>query len=199
MNLGASSDSDDKDRPDQPLEEYSPLPEEPFLVVEHDQADRIFKSPRPSVTLSEMQRSEVKKDLSRYDDACESQTLWLEHNYETPPGDSSDGIGTQDDMMVRGGGAQNNHWDELWMEQELDVGAEPFIFDQSTAEAQNVWEEAALMKHDDEEWHDLEDAEVEMSNTNTMKRFEEVGRWDDEEDLMCSESEGWSEKSMDDE
>lgn len=199
MNLGASLDRGDEPQPDHPVEGPSPLPEESFLVVEHDEANRVFKSPRPSVTLSEIQRREVRKGLSQCGDAYEDEALWLDDDLETTPGDVFDGCGDQDKVVVRGGGSGTNPWDELWIAQGLDVGAESCVFDQSTAEAQNAWEEAALMKHDDEEWNDLEDTDVEMPNTNTMKRFEEVGRWEDEEDLMCSESEGWSEKSTDDE
>lgn len=156
----------------------------------------MFKSPRPSVTLSEIQRREVKKGLSQCGDAYEDEALWLEDNTEVTPGDISNGCGDQDNVVVRGGHG-NNPWDELWMAQGLDIGADPSVFEHGSAEAQKAWEETALIKHDDEEWNDLSYNDVEMPDTKTMKKFEEVEEWEDEEALMCSESEGWSEKSID--
>lgn len=199
VNPRASSDADNGCQPDHPLEGPSPLPEESFLVVEHDRAHGVFRSPRPSVTLSEMLQRELRYDLTQSGDVPGDDAVWLDGDLKFTPGDGLNGGDAQDSMVVRGGASGNNPWDELWMAQELDFGAESSVFDPSTAEAQNAWEEAAVMKHDDEEWHDLEDPDVEMPFTNTMRRFEEVRWWGDGEDSICSESEESSQEFNEDE
>lgn len=187
---GTPSIPDNEFLPAYPVKRRRPFPEESFLLVEHDRASGVFRSPRPSVTLSEMQQRELRDDLTQLGDVPGAEAVWLDGDLDFTPRGGLHGVGgdAQDSMIVRGGASRDNPWDELWMAQELDFGAASSIFDPSTAEAQNAWEEAAVMKHDDEEWHDLEGPDVEMPITNTMRRFEEVGWWGDGEDSMCSES-----------
>lgn len=137
-----------------------------------------------------MQQRELRDNLTQIGDLPGDEVVWLDGDLDFTPGVGLHGNGgdAQDSVVVRGGASGDNPWDELWMAQELDFGAASSVFDPSTAEAQNAWEEAAVMKHDDEEWHDLESPDVEMPITNTMRRFEEVGWWGNGEDSMCSES-----------
>ncbi|ROW12386.1 hypothetical protein VMCG_00247 [Cytospora schulzeri] len=146
-----------------------------------------------------MQQRELRHYLTQSGDVPADEAVWLDGDLEFTLGDGLNQGDAQDNMVVRGGASGHNPWDELWTAQELDFGAASTVFDPSMAEAQNAWEEAAETKHDDEEWHDLEDPDVEMPSTNTMKRFEEVGWWEDGEDSMCSESEESSEGFNEDE
>ncbi|KAJ0118431.1 hypothetical protein J7T55_009214 [Diaporthe amygdali] len=101
-------------------------------VIEHDEAHRVFRSPRPSVTLSELQAREVQENLSL---VAREQA-------------------TEDESAGRGGVFGGNPWGDLFLAQEVDAGADESVFDQSKAleaeaEVHNVWEEAAAERDDE--------------------------------------------------
>ncbi|ROW14410.1 hypothetical protein VPNG_03939 [Cytospora leucostoma] len=88
-------------------------------------------------------------------------------------------------MHVRGGLYDGDPWNELWMAQERDLGAEESsVFDESTTEARNAWEEAALEKHDDDEWHALDKVDLEIPMTNFAKGMFEEDGWLEDEDVF---------------
>lgn len=199
-----SSHPDSEPQADHPLEESANSSTGGFCLLEHDQAIGVFRSPRPSIMLSEIQRRQVVKDLAQDSDALVEKGIWLDGHLEVASTHSSDALRdevAEGDVNVRGGLYNGSPWADLWLAQEQDLGAEESsVFDESTTEARNAWEEAVLKKHDDEEWHALEEVDLESPMVNTEKgRFEEENGWEDEDvftDLVVEEA---GEDSDDDE
>lgn len=102
--------------------------------IEHDEAHGVFRSPRPSITLQELQERESKKHSG-------------DGKEEASPGGSA----------IRGGVCEGCPLDDLWRAQEGDIGGNPRLFVGSAAldaEAQKAWEEAATEKYDEINWRD---------------------------------------------
>lgn len=104
-------------------------------LIEHDEAHGVFRSPRPSVTLQELQERESRK--------------------HSGGGDSKEASASRSDM--RGGIFGGNPLNDLWKAQEMDVGGDPRLlagcaaFD---AEAHQAWNEAAREKYTETNWRD---------------------------------------------
>lgn len=98
--------------------------------IEHDEAHGVFRSPRPSITLQELQERESKKHSGGGD------------NEEASPGGSA----------MRGGIFGGCPLNDLWLAQEMDIGGDPCLFAESAAlaaEAHKAWDEAATEKSTD--------------------------------------------------
>lgn len=168
-------------------------------MVEHDRATGVFRSPQPSMTLSEIRGREIKKDLIRSGQVLVEEAVWLDEDLEDTQSDALHSDSALDDVAIRGGLDGGNPWDDLWMAQERDVGADLPAFDQSTEDAQIAWEEAAESKHDDEEWHALEGSNPETSMANLAMSKVEGDEWQENDgDSMNSGSEQWAEESDED-
>lgn len=103
--------------------------------IEHDEAHGVFRSPRPSITLQELQERESKRHSGDG------------KNEEASPGGSA----------MRGGVCGGCPLDDLWRAQEVDIGGNPRLFVGSAAldaEAQKAWDEAAMEKYDEINWRD---------------------------------------------
>lgn len=98
-------------------------------IIEHDEAHGVFRSPRPSITLQELQERESRKDSGGGD------------NEEASARGSA----------MRGGIFGGRPLSDLWRAQEMDVGGDPRLFGGSAAldaEAHDTWDEAASDKYD---------------------------------------------------
>lgn len=106
-------------------------------LIKHDEAHGVFRSPRPSITLQELQE--------------------LESRRRSAHGASGEARGSPSDM--RGGIFGGCPLDDLWEAQEMDVGGNPELFAGCVAlaeEAHKEWEEAWREKHNDTDWRDSE-------------------------------------------
>ncbi|KAI3401222.1 hypothetical protein diail_11928 [Diaporthe ilicicola] len=107
-------------------------------VIQHDEARGVFRSPRPSVTLAELQEREAAEKLS--------------HGAGKDGKDAAPGKAS-----IRGGVFGGNPWDDLWLAAKNDVGSDASRFRESLdldAEANKAWEEAAAEKYDEIDWKD---------------------------------------------
>ncbi|KAG6365015.1 hypothetical protein INS49_006621 [Diaporthe citri] len=103
--------------------------------IDHDEAHGVFRSPRPSVTLQELQERESRK--------------------HSGGGDSKKASASP--FAMRGGIFGGNPLNDLWKAQEMDVGGDPCLLAGSAvldAEAHRAWDEAAREKHNEINWRD---------------------------------------------
>lgn len=104
-------------------------------VIDHDEAHGVFRSPRPSVTLQELQERESRK--------------------HSGDGDSKEASASRSAM--RGGIFGGHPLHDLWKAQEMDVGGDPRLLAGYAAlnvEAHQAWDEAAREKHNETNWRD---------------------------------------------
>lgn len=107
-------------------------------VIDHDDAHRVFRSPRPSLTLQDLREQEHR-----------------EHS-----GDVDSGQGTTSGSAIRGGIFGGSPLDDLWLAQKRDLGGDPGLYAGSATlgaeEAHRAWEEAAREEKYEEEinWRD---------------------------------------------
>lgn len=95
--------------------------DEPGEFIDHDEAHGVFRSPRPSITLQELQERESRK--------------------HSGDGDSKEASASHSAM--RGGVFGGNPLSDLWKAQEMDVGGDLCLLAASDAEAPQTWDEAA--------------------------------------------------------
>lgn len=106
--------------------------------IDHDEAHGVFRSPRPSVTLQELQERESRK--------------------HSGDGDSKKASASRSAM--RGGIFGGDPLNDLWKAQEMDVGGDPGLLAgfagcaDLNAEAHRAWDEAAREKHNEINWRD---------------------------------------------
>lgn len=106
-------------------------------VIEHDAAHRVFRSPRPSITLQELQELHERESGKQLGDGAS------EHG--DTPGHSA----------MRGGIFGGDPLHDLWLAQEMDVGGLSCLLASSVVldtEAHEAWEEAAKEKHGEGDW-----------------------------------------------
>lgn len=118
-------------------------------LIDHDEAHRVFRSPRPSITLQELQ------ELHELDKLRELR----ERESRKHSGDGASGQGTTGHSAMRGGIFGGAPLDDLWLAQGQDVGAdlgEDFYAGSAAldAEAHKAWDEAAREEYQETAWWD---------------------------------------------
>lgn len=139
-----------------------PSMEDDGEFIDHDEAHRVFRSPRPSITLQELQ------ELHELDKLDKLQEL-RERESRKHSGDGASGQGTTGHPAMRGGIFGGAPLDDLWLAQGQDVGAdlgEDFYAGSAAldAEAHKAWDEAAREEYQETDWWDacvLSDSEAE--------------------------------------
>lgn len=117
-----------------PDKKVVPSEEDDGEVIDHDEAHRVFRSPRPSLTLEDIQQlQDLRKGEPR------------KH-----PGDGASGQGTTSDSTMRGGGiVGGSPSDDMWLAHKRDLGGDPGAA-LDAEEAHQAWEEAAREKYEEE-------------------------------------------------
>lgn len=120
-----------------PDEKAASLKEDDGEVINHDEAHRVFRSPRPSITLHDLQ---------------ELQKL-REPELKEHSGDGASGQITAGGSSMRGGLLSGSPLHDLWLAHTTDLGAHPGLYAGSTVldaeEAYQAWEEAAREKYEE--------------------------------------------------
>lgn len=103
--------------------------------IEHDEAHSVFRSPRPSVTLQELQERESRKQ------SCH---------------DNAEGASRSPSAM-RGGVFGGNPLHDLWLAQEMDVGGDPCLLAGSATldpKAYETSDKTAMGEYKETSWKD---------------------------------------------
>lgn len=125
--------------------------------IDHDEAHRVFRSPRPSITLQELQEMQKMHELRELRERGSGK-----HSV-----DGAGGQGPPSESAMRGGIFGGDPLGDLWLAQGQDQGADLDLSEGSAAldaEAHKAWDEAAREKHrENDEWDEcaFSDSEAE--------------------------------------